>query len=97
MDVNSNTLDKPCKANGNGTSVNGHSSPAVKKRVPLFRYPALPTPEIWLCFAVTIGAVVYGWRCVWSASQRFHFRYGHPASYRELPLGLGGSKLGLVR
>lgn len=53
-------------------------------RTPLFEYPAIP--EINLCIITTIGAIIYGWYCVYQASQKYTFKIGDAASISVLPL-----------
>lgn len=52
-------------------------------RLPLFEYP--PIPEINFCIAITIGSIIYGWYCVYSASQKYTFKIGDAASIGVLP------------
>ncbi|KAK0394830.1 hypothetical protein QR680_000953 [Steinernema hermaphroditum] len=56
-------------------------APAV--RPTLFKYP--PLPEVKLCFFVTFTAVTYAWYCVYNASTKFEFKFGHVASIQTLP------------
>lgn len=53
------------------------------KRV-LFEYPALP--EIKLCFAVTIGTMLYAYYGVYLASEGYQWKYGDYGVMQQLPL-----------
>ena len=58
--------------NGEIHSINSEQNlPQQKRRrsAPIFEYPALP--EIKLCFAIAIGTIIYGWYCVFNASQKW--------------------------
>uniref|UniRef100_A0A914HT95 Uncharacterized protein n=1 Tax=Globodera rostochiensis TaxID=31243 RepID=A0A914HT95_GLORO len=61
------------------------SAPARTFRPPLFRYPALPRFEMALYWAIALTTVGYAWYCVWSASHKWEFRMGQPASVQEFP------------
>ncbi|TMS34398.1 hypothetical protein L596_002003 [Steinernema carpocapsae] len=56
-------------------------APAARRS--LFKYP--PLPEINLCFLITFSALSYAWYCVYNASTKFEFKFGHMASISNLP------------